>query len=277
MAVPGGVVLLFLMGVGPSLPWGQADSQSLRSRFIIPAAIGTAVVAVCLAFGLRGVAPLAAYGFASFAAAVTLRELALPAAARMKDRAEPPWTAFIRSAVKSPRRFGGYIVHLGIIAIVVAIAASSTSVTHATATLATGKELVVGKYRLRYLGIENGEEPHRKWTAAKLELTEPSGNVEVLTPRMNFYERSNDPVGTPAVKSHLTEDFYVSLLAFSDEGRAASFNAWIFPLVGWIWWMIPILVLGSLISLWPNRRRALAASLIARSSPAITSSPSSAA
>lgn len=275
MAVPGGVLLLFLMGVGPSLPWGRADSQSLRSQLLIPGFLGLLVVAICFAFGLRGLAPLTAYGFAGFAAAVTVRQLSLPALTRMKERGEPFWTALAQSAIKAPRRFGGYVIHLGIVVIFVAIAASSTSVTHATATLSAGKDLAIGKYRLRYLGIENGKEPHRSWTAAKLELTSPSGAVDVLTPRMNFYERSTDPIGTPAVKSRFTEDFYVSLLAFSDGGRSASFNAWIFPLVGWIWWTIPILVLGSLITLWPSRRKALAVSVLTspQASPNASRSP----
>jgi cytochrome c-type biogenesis protein CcmF len=71
---------------------------------------------------------------------------------------------------------------------------------------------------------------------------------------MNFYERSTDPIGTPAVRSTPTGDLYVSLLAFSDEERTATFNLWIFPMVGWIWWSIPLLVLGSLIAIWPSRR-----------------------
>jgi cytochrome c-type biogenesis protein CcmF len=99
----------------------------------------------------------------------------------------------------------------------------------------------------------------------------------VLTPRLNYYERSNDPIGTPSVQSYLAEDFYVSLLAFSDDGRSASFNAWIFPLVGWIWWMIPMLVGGALISLWPTRYKALAFSAVPHSSAAIKTSPGSAA
>ena len=71
---------------------------------------------------------------------------------------------------------------------------------------------------------------------------------------MNYYEMSTDPVGTPAVHETLREDLYLSLLAFEGKANTASFNAWVFPLVGWIWWSIPILVLGSLIAIWPQRK-----------------------
>jgi cytochrome c-type biogenesis protein CcmF len=71
---------------------------------------------------------------------------------------------------------------------------------------------------------------------------------------MNYSERMTDPVGTPAVRETVKEDLYLSLMAFSEERGTASFNAWIFPLVGWIWWSIPVLVLGTLIALWPSRK-----------------------
>ncbi|HYV48017.1 MAG TPA: heme lyase CcmF/NrfE family subunit, partial [Myxococcaceae bacterium] len=76
--------------------------------------------------------------------------------------------------------------------------------------------------------------------------------------RLNFYERSNDPVLTPAVRSRLHEDLYVSLLAVSEAGDSASFNVWIFPLVAWIWGSLPFIVVGALIAAWPTRRKTAA-------------------
>jgi cytochrome c-type biogenesis protein CcmF len=83
---------------------------------------------------------------------------------------------------------------------------------------------------------------------------------QLLHPRMNFFERSTDPIGTPAVRSTALGDVYFSLLALSEDNRTATLNAWIFPMVGWIWWSIPILVLGSLIAIWPGKRSKLVAS-----------------
>ena len=72
---------------------------------------------------------------------------------------------------------------------------------------------------------------------------------------MNFYERSNDPVGSPSVTEMIVRDVYVSLLSYDVKANTASFNMWIFPLVGWIWYAIPLLVLGTLIALWPQRKQ----------------------
>jgi len=254
MAVPGGVAVLFLMGVGPMLPWGTGSPRVVRQQLLIPTALAAATIVLCLAFGLRGAMPILTFGLAAFVVAITLRELLLPAKVRILEHKERPWTALVRSALKSRRRFGGYVVHLGIVMIFVAIAASSSFVTHTSGTVGIGKSLQIGGYNLKLVGFQNGAEPHRRWKAANLEMTTQGGRTELLAPRMNFFERSTDPIGTPAVRSTPAGDLYVTLLAFSDDERSATFNLWIFPMVGWIWGSIPILVFGALIAMWPGRR-----------------------
>jgi len=255
MAVPLGIAILFLMGVGPSLPWGRAEADVWRRQFLIPAGIGLAVLVACLGAGLRGWGPLTVFALAGFAGTVTLRELLLPVWVRMREKGEKPWTSLARSAARSRRRTGGYLVHLAMVLVFVAIAASSSYVQHTTGTLAPGETLTLGGYTVRFLGLQEGAEPHRRWVAARVEVTRP-GAGRTLAPRMNFYERSTDPVGSPAVGSTAFEDIYLTLLAFGQDARGgtASFNVWTFPLVGWIWWSIPLFVLGALVAAWPQRR-----------------------
>jgi cytochrome c-type biogenesis protein CcmF len=253
MAVPGGIAVLFLMGVGPMLPWGTPDKAAVRRQFLIPSAVGLVVTAVCYGVGMRGVYPLLTFGLAGFVTVITLRELAAPVRVRMSERKEGLFTAVFQSASKARRRFGGYVVHLGIVIIIVAVAASSAYVKHTSATLRMGEVMKLDGYQLKFLGMKEGQEPHRAWQAARVEVTTPGGEVTEYLPRMNYYERSTDPVGTPAVRESPKEDLYISLMAFG--GGTASLNVWVFPLVGWIWYSIPILVLGSLIAMWPSRRR----------------------
>jgi cytochrome c-type biogenesis protein CcmF len=257
MAVPLGIAVLFLMGVGPSLPWGNAERDVWRRQFLIPALVGTAVLGACLAAGLRGWAPLTTFALGGFVATVTLRELFLPAWVRMREKGETPWTSFARSAARSRRRTGGYLVHLAVVVVFVAIAASSSYVQHATGTLAPGQTLSLGGYTARFVGLEDGTEPHRRWVGARLDVTNARGAHATLLPRMNFYERTTDPVGSPAVSSSAFEDVYLTLLAYGPDRTGtptASFNMWTFPLVGWIWWSIPLFVIGSLVAAWPKRR-----------------------
>jgi cytochrome c-type biogenesis protein CcmF len=279
MALPGGLLILFLMGVGPMLPWGKSDARTLKQQFLIPAGVGALVVAACLAFGLRGFMPLAAFGLAAFVVVVTLRELLLPAQARMADLKETAVTAFMRSASRAQRRTGGYIVHLGIVAIIVGIAASAAFKVHTSGTLKPGEALMVGGVKVRFDGLSSGKEPHREWVSANMTITEPSGKEYVRHgekgPRMNFYERSTDPVGSPLVLEGLGSDVYVSLLSFDSKAGSGSFNTWVFPLVGWIWYSIPILVLGCLIALWPQRKvtRAVSPSAGAAAPPPAPEAP----
>ncbi|HET6347262.1 MAG TPA: cytochrome c biogenesis protein CcsA, partial [Myxococcota bacterium] len=124
MAVPIGMFMVFLMGVGPVLPWGRPRLESLLRDFLAPLLAGLVAVVGCLAFGLREPMPLATFGLCGFAAFVTLRELVAPAWYRSRSRSESFVHALGRTLQGSRRRAGGYVVHLGVIVIVAAIAGS---------------------------------------------------------------------------------------------------------------------------------------------------------
>ena len=197
MALPGGLLVLFLMGVGPMLPWGETSPAVLRRQALVPGAVGLAVMGLCAALGYRGFMPLLTFGLGAFATLVTLRELILPARDRMTEKKEGALLALARSASRAPRRFGGYIVHLGVVIVFVAIAASSSYKIHTSGTVAKGQSLAVGAYQVRFDGLSSGQDPHRRWTAADITIVSPNGDSESLVgkdgPRMNFYERNTGP------------------------------------------------------------------------------------
>jgi cytochrome c-type biogenesis protein CcmF len=281
MFLPLSLAMVFLMGVGPMLPWGKASGAVMSKQFLVPslAALLMAIPSTLWSYSMwptptgtersfgaflgalssSTVQSVVAFSLCTFAAIVTLRELFLPARERMTTAKESFTTALFVSASKARRRFGGYVVHLGIIAIVAAVAASSANRIHTTGTLQPGEKLTVGDYAVRYDGMANGTEPHRTWVSANITVISPDGTEakhhEKQAPRMNYYERSNDPIGSPSVDEMVLRDVYVSLLAFDAKTQSASFNMWVFPLVGWIWYAIPILVLGTLIAVWPARRK----------------------
>lgn len=261
-AVPFGVLLLLLMGVGPALPWTAPSLGALGRQLVVPLGGGAMTAALCLGSGIGVGTPLLVFSLAGFVTVSTLRELVLPARQRMTEGREGFATALFRSASRAPRRFGGYVVHLAIVIIVVAIAASHGFKRFTTATLGPGQSLRVGDSTVRFDGLAQGREPHRTWVAANVSLVDSSGRSHVYAgvaaPRLNTYERSNDPIGSPLVHESLARDIYVSLVAFDQRTGTASFNAWDFPLVGWIWYSIPLLVLGVFISLWPQRKPATA-------------------
>jgi len=277
MAIPLGIAILFMMGVGPSLPWGRASPETIRRQFLVPAAVGVGVVIVCLAAGLSGGSALLTFGLGGFVATVTLREMLLPVRVRMREQGEPFPRALWRSAARARRRFGGYVVHLGVVLVFVSIAASQSYVVHGTATLKPGERFQLGPYTVQMVGLRNGVDPHRRWTGAEVQVTDARGRQHLLAPRMNFYERSTDPIGSPAIRSAAFEDLYLTLLAFDQGAPSASFNAWIFPMVSWIWWSLPLFVFGALFAAWPERRRVRADAAERLSVPSKARSPGAAA
>ncbi len=135
----------------------------------------------------------------------------------------------------------------------------------------------MGTHKVRFDGLSTGKEPHRTWIAANVTMISPSGKQTAHHgadgPRLNNYENRNDPVGSPLVHETGIRDIYVSLLAYDNATGTASFNAWDFPLVAWIWYSIPLLVLGIGIALWPQRKAKVVATAPGQEAPAAPPAP----
>lgn len=258
MAVPIGLLMVFLMGVGPVLPWGRPNMQSLRRDFTWPLAAGFVVALGGLALGLREVLPLLTFGLCGFAAWVTLRELLLPARQRAAERKEPMLQALLRSLQGNRRRAGGYVVHLAIVVIVAAIAGSQAYRQTTEASLAVGDKMTVGGYELTYLRAEGRQEPHRFAVIAHLRVKKDGVVLGDAEPRLNFYPSQREPVGTPHVATLGSADLYMSVLSVERDGSRVGIKAYWIPMVPWIWRAMPVLVIGGVISLWPRRRQRVA-------------------
>lgn len=234
MTLPLVVGLLFLMGVGPALPWGRATRQGLERKFVLPG-VAAAVVAVgAVLFGPRDPYAVLALAFAAFAAVVNVAEYVTPTRARMRARGEGFPRALWRVANSNPRRYGGYFAHLGILVMAVGITASSAMQTSHEATLRPGETMTVEGYTLRYEGMWAEDQPQRFSVGATLHAERNGRALGVMEPRLNYYPTQADPVPTPAVRSRMT-DLYVVLMAFQPDGSTATIQAIVEPLVVWIW------------------------------------------
>jgi cytochrome c-type biogenesis protein CcmF len=255
MAVPIGMALVFLMGVGPALPWGQAKLDTVLKGFVAPLAIGLLTSFLCFLAGLEGGLTLATFGLCAFAATVTLREMVKPAWVNSRQRGLSLGDALLRHISGNRRRVGGYTVHLSILVIVAAIAASQTYRYSAEASLSSGQSMTIGPYTLLYNKTTAKQEERRFTVFAEVDVFEEGTLVRTMTPRLNYYPTQREPVSTPHVITLGFSDLYLSLLSFDREGGKAAIKAYVVPMAPWLWWAIPILVLGSMISLWPRRQR----------------------
>jgi cytochrome c-type biogenesis protein CcmF len=259
MTLPICMALLFLMGVGPALPWRAASREALRREFL-PAAIAAVVVAILsVVLGTRNAFAVAAFSFATFALIVNGRQFAIGARARMRAHGEAAWTALARLIGGNRRRYGGYVAHIGVIVAAVAIAASSAFRAEHEKTLKKGETMALRGFTIRLDQIWGEEQPQRFVVGTDVTVLRDGKAVGWMDPRLNFYPTSEQPISTPSVRSRAAGDLYLNLMAFEQDGSGATIRMIVEPLVPWIWAGGYIVVLGALISLWPNRRREPAA------------------
>jgi cytochrome c-type biogenesis protein CcmF len=256
MTLPLMMALLFLLGVGPLLPWHRTTRQELVRRLQIPGAVLAITVLAAVAIGTRDIYALLAFGFGAFALATVVREFARGTQARMTSRGEPAHLALSRLVAGNGHRYGGYVAHAGIVAAVVGIAASTAFKVEREITLKPGETVTVAGVTARLDQIWGRQEPQRFSVGADVSLLVGSRVLAKLEPRQHFYQSSDQPVPTPAVRSTLGRDVYVNLMAFTNDGSSATLRVLVEPLVVWIWIGGLVVCFGALIALWPRRKRA---------------------
>jgi cytochrome c-type biogenesis protein CcmF len=239
MTMPIGFTLLTLMAIAPVLPWRKGTGELLRERLWWPAWIGVASVLVALAVGARGWAALVAFGLGGFAAGSALRQLGL--ALRRQG---------IRGLVG--RANGGMVVHLGAIMIGVAFAASASYVRQAEFTLAPNQTARIAGHTVQYLGQRTIERENRVELTARVKVD----GDRVFEPRLNKYRLDGQTLGTPSVRVGPANDVYLSLTKAPDADTGKiGLRVIVQPLIMWLWTGGVIMVVGTLLSLFPGRRR----------------------
>ncbi len=257
MGAPLGVAIVFLMGVGPVLPWGRGNSADAMRRLMVPTAAGVGTVVAVAAAGYTAIWPLLTFGLSAFAGVVTLREFLAPALARAKARKESVGAAALTVVTRARRRYGGYVVHLGVLFIAVSHAAAVNYQTKESVTLVEGQSRNVSGYELSYLGSERQDQPHRTSLLARFSVTRDGKELGELSPRLNHYKKMGQPIGTPVVHSGLDEDLYLSLVNIDSDAKTVSLDVMVHPMVWWLWFGGGLMFVGTLIALWPSRGSAV--------------------
>jgi cytochrome c-type biogenesis protein CcmF len=256
MTIPLCVALLFLVGVGPALPWRGGRRDQLKRAFAPSLTALVVTVAVSFAIGVPSGWAIAAFGFAAFAMVTNVQEYARGVLARRRAHGESWPQALYRLMMANNRRYGGYMAHIGAILVAVGITASSAYRLEREVTLNPGQSVEVGDYRVRFDQVEAFEEPHRWVIRAQLMAFAGTRELGVMDPRLNFYNGRAEPITTPAVRSRPNRDLYLNLLAFERDGSSATFSVIVEPLVFWIWFGGFVVAIGGLIAMLPPRRRA---------------------
>ena len=239
MVTPVALTLLFLMAVAPALPWRKASGELLRARLQWPAAAATAAVVACVVAGLRGLAPLLAFGLGAFAGAAALRQLVL-------STRRNGWSGLLG------RANGGMVVHLGVVVVAVAFAASSSYGHRAEFRLAPGQSAELAGHTVTYLGFESVQHANRRTVAADVRVD----GGKVYRPALNLFPNASQAIGTPSVRTTPAGDVYLTLIsAPRTPGGRAVLAVIVQPLVMWLWVGGGLMVAGTLMAAVPGRRR----------------------
>ncbi|MCI0795279.1 MAG: heme lyase CcmF/NrfE family subunit [Chloroflexi bacterium] len=250
------LALVFLMGVGPLLPWRRATVRNLLRSLRVPfiAALATAVILVVL--GVRQVPAVVAFATVALVLGGIANEWVRGTRSRHR-KGEAYHTAFANLLSGNRPRYGGYIVHLGILMLTVGAIASSFYGVQRDLVMRPGETATIGNYSFEYLGVENNVYADREEAIASFDVYHNGKSVGVMSAYRAFYPDFRIAATKGAIRSTLVEDFYIVPSEFEDGGQAV-FRVLINPLVWWMWASGPIIALGIGFGLWPARQPAVA-------------------
>jgi cytochrome c-type biogenesis protein CcmF len=251
------LALLLLMGVGPLLGWRRTSVAALRKQFTWPLVISLLSVAA-ISFFSRSIFPLVGLGICIFVIVAIVQEYVRGVLARRVHNEENIPVAIGQLMRRNGRRYGGYIVHLGIVMLGVAIIGNEFYQQTTSVTLARGESVTIGGYELIYSGLESKREANRTEFGARMMVYDADENrlLTSVLPRRNIYDKNPEmPTSEVGLRMTPLEDVYVLLNGWENNGETATFTIYVNPLTFWMWFGGIMLVIGTLIASWPHPAR----------------------
>jgi cytochrome c-type biogenesis protein CcmF len=269
VAVPIGVFLLFLTGIGPLLAWRSTSMRSIRKNFVVP---GIVALVVAIAIIPLGVHPWTifttdeqgafyawiTFAMAAFVATAIFSEFLQGARVIQRHTRQSLLGSVIQLTRRNTRRYGGYIVHFGVVVIFIGIAGSAFNQSKEQ-TLNFKQSMTIGPYRIECLDYSQDSNPNYDTEFAMLDVYRGGHKVTQLSPELRFYTASQQPSTIVANHSTLAWDLYVIYAGKDTATGQPVIKAFLNPLVAWIWIGVLITILGTGIALVPNMSAALAA------------------
>ncbi len=265
--LPIGLALLALMGIGPVIAWRKASRRNLVKNFTMPVIVGTIVVAGLFLRGVDHAMALVTFGLSAFVMTIVIVEFVKGTKARASIEGEGHLLAFIHLVSRNRRRWGGYIVHVGVVMIFTAFAGAAFD-REVVQTIDPGETISIEspfghEYTLTYQGLSSPRGQNMARQAVALMTVEKDGRpIGSLTAEKNLYLTWPTPVTEVGVRETFLEDLYLILENVNDlngafendpQAQRATFEVQVNILVAWIWDGGFIIVLGSIIGLWPSR------------------------
>ncbi|MGB6833026.1 MAG: cytochrome c-type biogenesis CcmF C-terminal domain-containing protein, partial [Candidatus Acidiferrum sp.] len=259
--IPLGLLLLFLTGVGPLLAWRKTSVESLKRNFAWPLIVGLVAGVVIFALGYREPYSLVCFALCFFVAATIVMEFFRGARVIRTRSGASYLTSAIELTMRNTRRYGGYIVHMGMVFVFIGLAGAAFN-QNVQKELQPGSSMQIGKYTLV---LQNADTtPEANYTGFRLivEVLVGGKPLMMLYPERRVFETNGETGTMVAIYSTLREDLYVVYAGQSPDTKLPVIHAYLNPLVKWIWFGGVIVVFGTLVALLPNRRAVLVLSSV---------------
>jgi cytochrome c-type biogenesis protein CcmF len=248
--LPIALVLLALTGIGPVLAWRRSSPENLRKQFLGPL-VATLLGGIILwIFGIRHLYAFIAFALSIFVTATIVQEFYRGAYARRQSHQENWMLALWRLIMRNQRRYGGYVVHFGIVLIFVGIAGTAFT-THLEATVQAGKSFMISHYQVQFDRMVFGHDAAKQWMTGELSIFHEGKLIKKLQPEKRLYKTHEQPTTEVALLSTWRDDLYLVLAGYDEEKQEATFSAYVNPLVVWLWIGGWVMALGTLLALLP--------------------------
>jgi cytochrome c-type biogenesis protein CcmF len=260
---PLGLALLFMTGVGPVIAWRRASARNLRRSFTVPLALGFVTGIAIFAAGWRNYYAVVCFSLSAFVLATIFMEFYRGTRARQALMGEPAPRALANLVGKNRRRYGGYIIHVGVVMVFIGVAASSAFRLEEQETIKKGDVVQIGAFTLTYNDIHFTDGDHYSSMLAEIAVQKNGVFVETMYPEKRFYKKQQQPTTEVALRSTLLEDLYLVLGSYDDKAGLMTMIVFVNPLVNWLWIGGLVMVLGTVVVMSPTaaEQRALAAAL----------------
>ena len=252
--VPIALLLILLTGVGPLIAWRKSSLSSLKKAFLAPSIFGLVVIGALLAAGITHVAALISFGLCAFVAATILIEFWKGSRAIQAKEQIPLIRSAFELTWRNTRRYGGYIVHMGIVFMFIGFTGSAFN-QHETRQIGLNQTLRFGGYDLKLTNVNDGETDNYQFSHASINVGANGRLLGQLEPEIRLYKSSQEQSSMIGIRRRLNEDLYVNFSGISPDNTKAIFQIYVFPLVSWIWIGYWVLLTGSLICLIPSKVR----------------------
>ena len=252
--VPIFLATILLAGICTLIGWRQASVKNLLRHFLWPLVAAVILGIVLFIFGIREVYALIAFPVCGFVLLTILYEWWRGTRARHHVRNENYLKAFWGLVGSNRPRYGGYIVHIGIIILAIGIAASSLYSVDKEVSIKPGESIAINNYNLVYESKDSFQTAGKNVDTTTLSVYHQGKLIGQLTPEKYLQLSDQQGVTEVAIRSTLLEDLYVILLGFDADGTTA-FKVLVNPMVSWIWIGGVIFMLGGLVAFWPERQK----------------------